>query len=155
MSDDSHTYPWDAEHWPGCLAAFKEVPLFIVTTPVYVFWPLDSATCRKTIKRWTSLLPSDSAFQVEINSGYCDEGERAREYETDNECLVFDTDYGVKFSIASHKGKWTIMPCCTHHDECHYYFFHTWGHDINATWMHEEDVANCERAPSGRHLLLI
>lgn len=140
MSDDTHTYPWDADHWPECLAALNRVPLFIVTTPVYLFWPLDSATCRKTIERWTSLLSSDSPLNIEVNVGYCDEGERAQEYEEQNGPSEFDTDYGVKFSFASNDGEWEIMPCCTHHDECHYFFFDTWGHSIEDTWMHEEDV---------------
>lgn len=136
MLNNTHTYPWDAEHWPECLAALNGVPLFIVTTPVYIFWPLDSATCRKTIKRWTSLLPSDSTLHVEINSAYCDEGARATEYEERNGLTPFDTDYGVKFSIGLHDGKWRKVPCCTHHDECHYYFFTTWGNSIDDTWTH-------------------
>lgn len=134
------TFPWaHVERWAECLAAFNKIPLLIVTTPTYVFWPPNSAACQKTIERWTSLLPLNSPLHIEINSGYEDEGAQASEYEEKHGPVEFDTDSGVKLTIAANDTKWEVVPCCTHSDERHYYFFTSWGYSMEDTWMFEED----------------
>lgn len=118
--------------------------MLIVTSPKYMFWPPDLKTFLALVKKWTSSLPMGSPLtHIEICSGFGDEGERAREFEdeddTENGSWREITDYGAKFSAGLKDGVWGPTESYWHTNERHYYFSNAWGYDIDDTWMHVED----------------